>query len=145
MVTVEGRGIDTTEAAAVWSATDRLKLTGAVGSGGCETVPDRIVVCIGDPWGYGQPAAIPELDLGGHIRSCVAAIPPSFLSSPEFAGIVNHEVGHCVGLGHRELSSRSVMGFAANRYPDDHDLTEIRAQHGHDEGPPLCILFLCLL
>ncbi|MDQ4134308.1 MAG: hypothetical protein M3179_14165 [Actinomycetota bacterium] len=145
IVTVEGRGIDTSEAATVWSATDRLELVATVGSGGCETVPGRIVVCIGDPWGYGQPAAIPQLDLGRHISSCVAAIPPQFLSSSEFAGVVNHEVGHCLGLGHRELESRSVMGYADNRYPDAHDLDEIRNHHGHDDGPPLCLLFLCLL
>lgn len=144
-ITLEGRGIDASEAAAVWSATDRLTLAPTVGSGGCDTVPARIVICIGDPWGFGQPAAMPELDLGHHIVSCVAAIPAAFLSSPELAGIVNHEVGHCLGLGHRELESRSVMGYAANRYPDAHDLDELRNKHGHDDGPPLCLLILCLL
>ena len=138
-VVVEGRGLDTAEAAQVWSQTPNLKLTAARGSGDCSPVPGRIVVCIGDPFGMGTPAAQPDRDLAGHIYQCVAAVPEQFLSEQGLAGIVNHEVGHCIGLHHREQTSNSVMAQTAYRYPDQHDNEELARLYGHDDQGLVCL------
>lgn len=42
------------------------------------------------------------------------------------AYLIGHEVGHCLGLGHRDASEKSHSIMAGFNNPDEHDLDSIR-------------------
>lgn len=86
-----------------------------------------------------QPRAMRYLGLttlhndGEHITRAVASLSTTRSMSPaKRASITCHELGHALGLGHRQVTSSCL--FNGNQFPgrpDRHDLDQLRTQYAH--------------
>lgn len=96
----------------------------------------EIVVCARNRIVKSEPGVVGLAVLrpqGGHIRSAQVYFDPA---QPRglWMTILCHEVGHALGLGHREAGTRSCMQTPARASasdPDGHDADHLRAVHDH--------------
>lgn len=100
--------------------------------GGCSQTPD-IVLYLPSTWPY-DPNAIgwaAYSSTDGHtIRQCTLAIRPD---SVGYIGVYLHEVGHCLGSSHSEVSESAMWPYCCHWLAPD-DIAMVQSLYGTNEA-----------
>lgn len=115
-------------AVASWNeATPDLQLRLGPGTGsGCRGDAGEIQVCLTESTEYAGHAR--RSDVGGHISGAVVMIDVR-RSGPNVHAVACHELGHALGLGHRDEGSTCMRVAPVVDRPDQADLDRVRAAH----------------
>lgn len=114
------------DAVRMWADVSGLK------DGGCSQNPD-IVLFLPSTWPY-DPNAIgwaAYSSTDGHtIKQCTVAIRPD---SVGYIGVYLHEVGHCLGSSHSEVSESTMWPYCCHWLAPD-DIAMIQSLYGPNEA-----------
>lgn len=120
-----------------WAAVSALE------DGGCSANPD-IILQVVDPWPYGANIAgvAGWASVGGKTTGCVISVKPTGVAH---MGVITHEVGHCLGLGHSSEAfnepnaayRNASMYYACCNTIGADDRAGIVALYGPEPPPPL--------
>lgn len=105
--------------------------------GGCSANPD-IEFAVVSPWPYGSAAGVGGIrgvDRNGNISSAFAYVRPGY---GEHLGVVTHEFGHALGIGHSEYHEAMMAPLCCNPLGPD-DLAAIRFLYGPPEAGPTVV------
>lgn len=98
--------------------------------------PD-IVLVTQDPWPYpsyvGGAAGAFEVAPGGIMVQCGILVPPKNAAN---MGILVHEVGHCIGLGHTDIDGQSMGPYCCHPIGED-DALGVMALYGAKYEEPV--------
>lgn len=126
-------------AAWVWSAAGAkitLKVVDGAGGGCAEPAAGSITVC-----GYTSARSAGEATttvVDGHIERAVVRLELHDLTAEHLRAVACHEIGHALGLDHREGGTTCMTSPPTSTEPDEHDLRAVRAAHAHDDPARRC-------
>lgn len=121
-----------------WDAAEAdLELTVRPGNGnGCGDPPlGEIAVCGYDSSDAGEAR---RWIVDGHIVRAAVLIDADGLRPEYLRGVSCHELGHALGLDHREAGRTCMAGRPSSETPDQHDRDALRVGHDHRHGEDSC-------
>lgn len=108
----------------------KLRVVTPAGWVGCNgAIPDSVVICVA-PTSPGTRAETHwTVDDEEHLRSATIRMDPR--PAPLYARLACHELGHALGLRHRESGPSCMVTGTDWTHPDAQDFRTVSEAHGH--------------